>query len=224
MNLELWNKVKNVPDSAKKKIGGGRLSGMTDINPVWRLRTLTEQFGPVGIGWYYEVTDKRLEHGENSEIAAFVDINLYINDPTTGWSKPISGTGGSMFVTKEKNGLYTSDECFKMALTDALSVACKALGIGADVYWEKADNKYDAKTPNETALKPTTQAVAKSATTDLLTKEQIAEFQKLCILPEDKDRLKQARENLGYSKLSEVKASDYTRLMDQFNEIGRAHV
>ena len=29
--------------------------------------------------------------------------------------------------------MYTSDECYKMALTDALSVACKALGVAADV-------------------------------------------------------------------------------------------
>lgn len=35
-----------------------------------------------------------------------------------------------------------SDECFKMALTDAISVAAKAIGIGADVYWEKDKTKY----------------------------------------------------------------------------------
>ena len=48
-----------------------------------------------------------------------------------------------MFVAKEKSGMYTSDECFKMALTDAISVACKALGVGADVYWDKDKTKYD---------------------------------------------------------------------------------
>ena len=47
-----------------------------------------------------------------------------------------------MFVAKESKGLHTSDECFKMAMTDAISVACKALGIGADVYWEKDKTKY----------------------------------------------------------------------------------
>jgi len=39
--------------------------------------------------------------------------------------------------------MYLSDECFKMALTDAISVAAKALGIGADVYFEKDKTKYD---------------------------------------------------------------------------------
>ncbi|HCC35130.1 MAG TPA: hypothetical protein DEQ02_05645 [Ruminococcaceae bacterium] len=45
-----------------------------------------------------------------------------------------------------------SDECFKMALTDAISVSCKALGFGADVYWDKDRTKYSG-TP-EGAGKP----------------------------------------------------------------------
>jgi len=50
-----------------------------------------------------------------------------------------------MFVSNEKNGAYNSDECFKMALTDALSTSCKALGLAADVYFEKDRTKYDSK-------------------------------------------------------------------------------
>ena len=52
-------------------------------------------------------------------------------------------------MAKEKNGLYTSDECFKMALTDAISVACKALGFGADIYWANGRTKYTAQNPQE---------------------------------------------------------------------------
>ena len=37
-----------------------------------------------------------------------------------------------------------SDECFKMALTDAISVAAKAIGVAADVYWQKDRTKYSA--------------------------------------------------------------------------------
>ena len=29
---------------------------------------------------------------------------------------------------------HLNDEAYKMALTDAISVACKQLGVGADVY------------------------------------------------------------------------------------------
>lgn len=141
-NLTIYNEVRSVPDSAKRRIEAGRLKGKTDINPMWRIKALTEKFGPCGFGWKYVITDKRLEQGANGEVAAFLDIDLFVKADGV-WSDAIPGTGGSAFVAKEKNGLYTSDECFKMALTDAISVACKALGFGADVYWDADRSKYD---------------------------------------------------------------------------------
>lgn len=141
-NLTIYNEVRNVPDSAKRRIEAGRLKGKTDINPMWRIKALTEKFGPCGFGWKYVITDKRLEQGANGEVAAFLDIDLFVKADGV-WSDAIPGTGGSAFVAKEQKGPYTSDECFKMALTDAISVACKALGFGADVYWEADRSKYD---------------------------------------------------------------------------------
>ena len=128
-NLGIYERVRQVPEAAKRSIQAGRLKGKTDINPMWRIKALTEQFGPCGIGWKYVITDKRLEQGANNEVAAFLDIDLFVK-VDGAWSEAIPGTGGSAFVASERNGLYTSDECFKMALTDAISVACKALGRG----------------------------------------------------------------------------------------------
>lgn len=143
-NLELYEKFRTVPDEAKKPIQAGRLKGKTDINPMWRIKALTEAFGPCGIGWYYKPVRKWIEqHGD--EKAAFVDIELYVKQDSE-WSMPISGTGGSMFAAKEKSGIYVSDECYKMATTDAISVACKQLGFGADVYWNSDRSKYDTQT------------------------------------------------------------------------------
>lgn len=124
-NLEYYNRGREVPNEAKKTINGGRLNGMTDINPMWRIKKLTELFGPCGIG----------------------------------------------FVKKENSGLYASDECFKMALTDAISVACKALGIGADVYWDRDTTKYyiepedapKAQGPSEIMLKTLKSAISRYA-------------------------------------------------------------
>ena len=56
-NLELYNKVRSVPKEAQKPIQAGRLKGMTDINPMWRIKTLTEQFGACGKGWYFDITE-----------------------------------------------------------------------------------------------------------------------------------------------------------------------
>jgi len=153
-NLKLYETLKTVPEEAKKKIMGGRLVGMSDINPMWRIKKLTEEFGICGFGWKYIITKQWIEIGGKEEKAAFVNIDLFIKQESI-WSEAIPGTGGSSFIAAEKNGLYTSDECFKMALTDAISVSCKALGMGADVYFEKDRTKYDAAPVQPTAPAPT---------------------------------------------------------------------
>ena len=151
-NLKIYNQLKAVPKEAQKKITGGRLNGMTDIKPMWRIEKLTEVFGMCGIGWKAPIKNKEIIEGANGEKIAIVDIDLYVK-VNGEWSEAIEGTGGSSFIAKEKNGYYTSDECFKMAYTDAISVACKSLGMGADVYW--GDSKYATKeiTTKEEALK-----------------------------------------------------------------------
>jgi hypothetical protein len=152
-NMEVYNKFRQVPKEAQKTIGAGRLKGFTDINPQWRIQALTEMFGACGFGWKYTITDKRIVEGADGVSCAFVDIDLFIK-VNEQWSEAIQGTGGSSFVASERNGLYTSDECFKMALTDAISVACKALGIGADVYWSAGRTKYDTNTEQPKEQKP----------------------------------------------------------------------
>lgn len=147
-NLQIYEASRAVPKNAKKPILGGRLTGKTDINPMFRIKKLTELFGPCGIGWKTEIVKKELVIGANNEMVAFVDINLYIKVGDS-WSDAIPGTGGSSFIAIEKGKLYTSDECYKMAYTDALSVSCKLLGIGADVYWEEDRTKY-TKDPETT--------------------------------------------------------------------------
>ena len=140
-NMEIWSKVENTPKEAQKEIGAGRLKGFTDINPMWRFKCLTEMFGPCGIGWKYEITEKSIVPGANGEAKAFVDILLYYKW-NGEWSEGVPGTGGSSLVSAEKNGLYTNDECYKMALSDAIGTACKALGMSADIYFSKDRSKY----------------------------------------------------------------------------------
>lgn len=141
-NLDLYNRVRIVPEEAKKPIKGGRLNGMTDINPMWRIKVLTSEYGPCGIGWFYKPVKKWTEQA-GGETVAFVDIELFIKVEGE-WSQPICGTGGSKLSQNERNGLFVSDECYKMATTDAISVACKQLGIGADVYFGADRTKYDS--------------------------------------------------------------------------------
>ena len=87
---------------------------------------------------------------DNCDIAGFIEFVPKKWAFDIGCTKDaIQGTGGASFVTAESAGLYQSDECFKMALTDAISVACKALGFGADVYYQKDRTKYDQEEGNK---------------------------------------------------------------------------
>ena len=128
-NMKLWNAVKQPPASALKTIQAGRLKGKTDISPQWRLQVMTEQFGPCGNGWSYKIDDLWTEPGVDGQVFAFALVSVQI-----GSQAPVPGIGGSMLIAKGSSGLHHNDEAFKMAVTDALSVALKALGVAADIY------------------------------------------------------------------------------------------
>lgn len=140
-NLELYEKVRSVPAEAKKTISGGKLNNMTDINPMWRIKTLTEQFGAAGFGWVANIKNTWLDTGADGEVIVNVTVGLKVKVGGE-WSEEIIGIGGSKIIQKEKGALVSNDEGYKMAYTDAISVACKALGFGADVYWDKDNTKY----------------------------------------------------------------------------------
>lgn len=142
-NMRIYAAFERTPDSAKKPIEAGRLKGKTDINPMHRIKQLTERFGPCGIGWYTDITRQVTQEGPSGELMCFIDLNLYYRENGQGeWSKPVFGTGGNAIISKESKGLYANDEGWKMAYTDALSIACKNLGMCADVYYQKDYGKY----------------------------------------------------------------------------------
>ena len=160
-NLSIYERMRSVPAEAKKAIEAGRLKGKSDINPMWRIKKLTEVFGPVGFGWYTEVIKTWTEVDENSDVAVFVDINLFVKQDGE-WSNPIYGNGGNKLISHERkyeNGTqvlvpYLDDDAYKKAYTDAISVAAKALGVGADVYFEKDKGKYASTVKEDELVQP----------------------------------------------------------------------
>lgn len=221
--LAIYKLGKEVPDTAKKAITEGNLKGFTDINPMWRIKKLTEIFGPCGFGWYTEITNKWIEQGTGGGIAAFVELNLYVryNDE---WSKPIQGIGGSMLVNVFSKGLKNNDEAFKMAYTDAISVACKALGIGADVYYAKDRTKYDlpeqeaeeSESPKEEKTEKNTAPNGKKTEdiVEYITEEQI---KKLNDYLNDyyKDSYKKVLKKFNINNVVQLKRKDAQSLIDR---------
>jgi len=217
-NLKIYNAVRTVPKEALKEIQAGRLKGMSDINPMWRIKLLTEQFGLCGLGWKYKIISQVLETGGKEEISAFVTIELFIKIDGE-WSDGIPGVGGSSYVAAERSGLHTSDECFKMALTDAISVSCKALGFGADVYWQKDTSKYD-KVPNKDTELPKGNKPIESPT-DGKGSPLITEGQRKRLYALSKANVELIKEVLAkhkYVEAKEVTVSNYKIICDEIEK------
>lgn len=214
-NLNLYNKVRQVPQEAIKIIQAGNLKGYSDINPMWRIKTLTEQFGICGVGWYYDLIKYDTLPTANGEIAMLVTIMLYVKQDDE-WSKGIVGVGGSMLVNKFKNGLTSNDEALKMATTDAISVACKQLGIGADVYWEKDSTKYTGEKNNITNAKNNTKK-NQSAKVMYITAEQGQSIQ---------EHLNKTNMSIGelltaykITSLAQLPQSEYPKIIKRLEEL-----
>ena len=146
-NKEIWDRCKRPPKTALKEIGSGSLKGMTDINPQWRYEIMTEMFGACGTGWGYNIDKLWTEQADN-ELLCFALVTVWYKSQ----DKTIQGCGGSKLIEyfSQKQYARSSDEGFKMAITDALSTALKMLGVGADIYagkWDGSKYKEDPPPP-----------------------------------------------------------------------------
>lgn len=139
-NLNLWSQLSVTdPRFTKGFRKAGGFSG-TDINPTWRMKRLTEAFGPAGVGWWYKIA-KTWSEDIGGKKFAFVLLELYYMAEFEGAdgelqrdvSEPIQQIGGTEFGR-------SPDEAYKMAVTDALGKCAAALGLAADVYMGQFDD------------------------------------------------------------------------------------
>ena len=180
-NMRFYGKVQDTPKEAQKPFNNGRFSG-TDINPMWRIKKLTEVFGPAGFGWWTQnVKYNFVDAEQTKETAVFCELELVVVDPKTNEaSHPIYGVGGNTFVAQRKAGPQSSDEAMKMAYTDALSIACKALGFSHDIYFQADRTKYTSAEaePSSEDLKAMTDKIQKGIgmVTKDMSKEEVDKF------------------------------------------------
>lgn len=137
-NMKIWDAVSKTDPKHTKKVTFGRK--FTAIDAHYQVMKATEQFGPVGEGWGYNV-----EHGsikvDDDTMLAYSDVWL--------WQVNIKHTFGPFRGMSElrwldKNGVVKHDtDAFKKAMTDALTKGLSHLGFSADVFLGLFDdNKY----------------------------------------------------------------------------------
>lgn len=143
-NMAIFAALGTTPAEVQRTIPAGKLKGFTDINPMWRIKRLTEVFGPCGFGWYVENVRTWTKEGAG-ELACFVQVSLRVKVGGE-WSMPIIGIGGNKVVNVNRNGAELNDEAYKSAYTDAISIACKNLGMCSDIYLNSKVKAKDNRT------------------------------------------------------------------------------
>lgn len=118
----------------------------SSVNPTYRIMQMTKHFGPCGLGWGY-LQPVFTTHQIGDTLLVFCEIALWYTDKQTGAkSELIYGRGGDVVSGKNKYGIYTDDESYKKAQTDALGNAMKMVGVSADVHLGLYDDdKYVAE-------------------------------------------------------------------------------
>lgn len=146
-NLTLWQTVeKTDPQFTKPFSRGGGFRG-TATNATYLAKKATEVFGPMGIGWGLEIVDEALMDGApldaqgNHEKIHKVRVKLWYK--LNGERGEVVQFGQTVFVGRNKNGLFTDEEAPKKSLTDAMSKCLSLLGFSADIHLGRFDdNKY----------------------------------------------------------------------------------
>lgn len=163
--MERYNRLAIVPEDAMKPIEFGALKGKSDINPQFRIETMTKEFGLCGIGWRFDVVKTETFACPDGQVMIFMTVTVQVKDGD-GWSEAVTGYGGDFIVKMEKGQLKPNDEAYKMAETDALGNALKYLGVAANVYRGMHDSKHgrrDEQARNEQASMKSTQSKANTS-------------------------------------------------------------
>lgn len=150
-NTDLWDVLsKTNPAQTKGFKRSGGFSG-TAIKPMWVYHRLTEQFGPVGMGWGNGKPDYQVVPGADGEVLVYCTVECWHTDR----ANTFHGVGGDKAVSKNKNGLFSDDEAFKKSFTDAVMNAFKNVGVAADIHMGLFDDdKYVAQMEREFNPKP----------------------------------------------------------------------
>ena len=148
-NLDLWKSVEKTDPAHVKPITGKSYKGSSPA-PHWIVRKATETFGPIGIGWGFDI--KRSEFFPTDDgVMHFATVRVwYTWDGKRGEAEHI---GGTAFAGKRKDGTPFADEdAPKKSVTDALVKALSMIGFAGDIFlgrWD--DSKYQAELREEYA-------------------------------------------------------------------------
>ena len=131
-NMKIWNAVSQTDPAHTKHVN--QRGGFTAIDAHYQIMKATEQFGPVGKGWGYDVVSTEL-------VADFfiAKVVLWHGERENKFG-PVLGCSQMLNVGKNK---MPDADAPKKATTDAITKGLSQLGFNADVFLGMFDdNKY----------------------------------------------------------------------------------
>ena len=130
-NKRIWDSFKHTDPKFTKAFNKfGR--DLTTTDPMYQVMKMTDQFGPVGSGWTYNVQYTYTEKN------VFAELKIGWREDTNSdfnWYGPVSAVN-PLYNTKGS----LDDEAPKKAMTDAMTKAMSHLGMAADVFLGLFDN------------------------------------------------------------------------------------
>ena len=163
--VELWAALAPVDRKFTKPIKGKSYGGDSP-NPTYVIRKLTEQLGPIGQLWGFEIINEEVRYGKPHQIITkqHVEYDSTGKTPLTKtveydlireeyhqinirwWFKDhgtFDSVGGTpmLYVTKSGNWMHDEDAA-KKSLTDAYVKGASWLGACADIFLGIFDDKY----------------------------------------------------------------------------------
>ncbi len=139
----LWNRAFKTDPAAVKPITGKDYGGNSP-KPYWIIERLTEEFGPCGIGWGYQIDSERFERFSETDTLHVAKVTLwYVMGGDRGEVTQMGQTKATYVTSK---GQFKVDEdAPKKSVTDALVKCASYLGFAGDIFsgrWD--DSKYVA--------------------------------------------------------------------------------
>ena len=153
-NMAIWDSVKETPPSrTKTSTFGGR--EVTTINTQHAFLAATKQFGPIGLGWGYDIEEDRFDDGaplvhKGEIICNGVNHTLKIKLWYMHEGKQcfVTNYGHTKYVYATSYGISCDEEAAKKSLSDAIKKCLSMIGFFADIFlgqYEDAQYREDAQ-------------------------------------------------------------------------------
>lgn len=179
-NISLWKGVMRTNPRYTKDMGDLGFGG-TAINAEYMIMRATEKFGPVGIGWGWQILEDKMIEGapltekiyegtkfvgkrtlRDADGSLMFELNHYIRIGLwyfkDGKKGIVENFGSTPYRQTTKNGIFCDSEVHKKSLTDAIKKCLSGLGFCADVWLGLYDDAaYKAESVIEFGLKDATE-------------------------------------------------------------------